>query len=354
MGSPARTPPGTPMAQPAAPAGGPPPHVVMMQLLQSHYVMQAISVVARLGVADHLVPGPRSAEELSRTLGTHAPSLYRVLRGLTAIGIFAEGPDARFSLTPMAQTLVSGPGSLRPVATYHGHPVFWQAAGDMLHTVRTGEPAFLKGHGTDNPFEVLNRHPEAASAFAEAMTSFSKADHDRVVAAYDFARFGTIVDVGGGQGNFLATILKAAPRSRGILLDQPSVVAGAPKVLEGAGVAGRAQVVGGSFFDDVPRGGDAYVLSNILHDWNDAMCVRILGSVRRAMGPGATLVVNEIIVPPGNGFAPGKIVDVTLMLVDGAARTQAQYERLFAASGFRLRRVVPTGPSTSIVEAVPA
>lgn len=339
-------------ASPQAPPG-PTPHGTMMQMVTAYYVSQAISVVARLGVADRLVAGPRTSEELSKDLGTHAPTLYRVLRGLAAIGVFAEDPQRRFALTPLGQTLVSGPGSVRPVAIYHGAPLVWHAAERLLDQVKDGRYAFTRDAGTDNPFEVLNREPEVAGAFAEAMTTFSKADHARVVAAYDFKPYRVVVDCGGGQGNFLATILQANPHLRGILLDQPSVVQGAPELLAKAGVGDRVQVVGGSFFDQCPPGGDAYLLSNILHDWDDAHCVRILRSVRKAMAPGATLLINEIIVPPGQGFAPGKVVDLTLLLVGGAARTQQEYEALFAQAGLRLRRIVPTGPSTSIVEASP-
>lgn len=325
----------------------------MLQLLASHYLVQAVGTMARLGLADHLAQGPRTAEELARATAAHAPSVYRLLRTLSAAGVVAEDAQRRFALTPLGATLRSGPGSMAAIAAMHAHPVFWRACGAMHEAVKEGTSGFRAAHG-QGLFDTLRGEPEAARWFDEAMTTFSVNDARGVPQAYDFSGFRRVVDVGGGQGWLLMSVLKANPRLTGALLDQAHNVAAARKRFEAEGLAGRAQLVAGDFFREVPAGADAYLLANVLQDWSDEKAAAILGTIRRAMGPASRLLVVEIVIEPGPRGAVGKIVDISNLIAGGRTRTQEEHAALMEEAGLRLRRVVPTGVAVSIVEATPA
>lgn len=329
------------------------PAAVMRRLVNGYQVTQAISVAARLGIADLLGDGARTSDELARASGSHPDALYRLLRALAAVGVFHEGEGRTFSLTPLGECLrADAEESIAGWAEFVGEGYYWQAWGALLHSVRTGENAFRHVHGTD-PWTLRVGDPEASTRFDRAMTSLSRQVIAGVLAAYDFGRFGSIVDVGGGNGAFLAAILAKYPAMRGVLFDQGHVVAGAGPLLMGMGVNERCEVAGGSFFEAVPGGGDAYILKAILHDWEDEECVRILSVVRKAMRDGAALLVVEQELGPPNDNPRAKFSDLNMLVAPGGReRTTEEYTALMAKTGFRFLGVTPSRAGTAVFEGV--
>jgi hypothetical protein len=344
------------MPEDGASAAASPPQQVA-RLMDGYLTTQLLYVAVKLGVAEALADGPRDAEAVARAAGAEADALRRVLRGLAAEGIFDEGPDGRFALTELGACLRGdAPDSLRGAIAARGD-VYYGAAAGMLDAVRHGGSAFERVHGLGF-FEHLARHPDLGAAFQGSMADRSRREAADVVAAYDFAGFARLVDVGGGTGILLEAILRAAPGTSGVLLDQPPVVERARGRLETAGLAGRCTFVPGDFFAAVPPDGDAYLLSRVIHDWDDDAAVRILGNCRTAMGERGTLLLVEAVLPERAREQPAAIrMDLHMLtLLHGRERTTAEYERLLGASGFRVERVVPTRSSSGIVvvEAAPA
>jgi len=336
-------------------AGAPPPHAQLIQMGTAHWVSRILFVAAQLGLADLLAPGAKSADELAGSTGTHAPSLYRLMRTLGNLGVFAEDAQRRFTLTPLGEALRSGaPGAAR--ATILTLASNWMSQGfdHLLYSVQTGKPGFEKSLGMP-VFDWLAKNPEAASLFSETMVGFHGAEPAAVAAAVDFSGLSTIVDVGGATGNLIAAVLGKNPLAKGILYDLPHVVRDAPALLQARGVSGRVTIEAGSFFDRVPAGGDAYLLSHIIHDWSEAQCLAILDHCRKAMKQGGRALIIEMVLPPGNAPHPGKMLDIMMLVGPGGQeRTETEYADLLAKAGFRLRRVVPTASAVSVVEAVVA
>jgi hypothetical protein len=335
-----------------------PPPVVLYQIASAHYLSQALYVAAQLGIADLLADGPQPYETLAAKTGTHAPSLRRVLRLLATAGVFAEGADGRFELTPVGSFLRSGPGSFRATARLFGGPMVWRAWGDLLNTVRTGEPAFARVFGTDS-FGYFADHRDEAAVFDEAMSTFTAMISGAVAAAYDFSSMRSVIDVGGGEGALLTGILRAHPNLRGAVFDLTRLAEGARRQIGAAGLADRYQFVGGDFFEAVPAGFDAYLLKHVIHDWDDAHAVRILETCRRAMGPEAKLLIVEGVYPPrvdGSQESRGAAANDVNMLVctGGQQRSEAEFRDLYAAAGFRLTRIVPTMSPARVIEGVKA
>lgn len=329
-----------------------PPEATLMPLLCGGLVQQCIRVAARLHLADLVAAQPRTAQELARETGTHAPSLYRMLRLLASIGIFSEQSDGRFILTPMASLLQSDvPNSLRDFAIMQGEPWNWQGVGALEYAIETGNTAQGKVHGAEL-FEYLANHPEDEALFIRAMTSYSLAAIPTIAASYDFSSIGTLADIGGGHGILLAGILRAYPHLKGILFDLPSVVGGAGPLLQQQGVADRVTCRAGNFFEAVPSGADACILKNILHDWNDPQCVTLLRHIHAALPSSGRLLVVELVVPEGDAPGPAKFVDMQMLVtVGGRERTCEEFADLFAAGGFQLTQVVPTRSPMVILEA---
>ncbi len=331
------------------------PSVSLRRLIDGYQVTQAIHVAATLGIADLLQAGPRSSDDLAATTTTHPRTLYRLLRALASVGVVHEVADRHFALTPLGACLCSdAPEPLGPWAAFVGRPYEFNAWGHLLHSVQTGENATRHVHGMSG-WDYRERHPEEGAIFDRAMTGNSRVLAPAALNAYDFGRYETIVDVGGGQGAFLAAILAKHPAVHGILFDEQHVVAGAESVLQAAGVRDRCQIIAGDFFDSVPPGGDAYVLKVVIHDWEDAEAVAILRSCRQAIGEGGTLVVVERVVDRPNEDAPTKFADLNMLVGPGGQeRTQEEFSALFAAGGFRLSRVIPTDSVLRVIEGVPA
>lgn len=313
-------------------------------LMGGYRISQTMYVVVKLGIPDLLADGPRSSDALAQTTGTHADALYRVLRLLVGVGLFDELAPRQFSLTSLGAGLRADvPGSLRATVLMLLDPSKWQAWGHLLHAVQTGECAFHQAHG-QGVFAYYDQHPDAARIFQQAMTNNTARSGIAITRAYDFSGIARLVDVGGGQGLLLATVLQAYPAMQGVLFDLPEVVAEAPEVLAAAGVADRCEVIGGDFFATAPQGGDAYVLRQILHDWDDARAVEILKNCQSAMRRlGKILVVESVIAPDYRQAVPILQIDLEMLVNFGEARqrTEAEYRALFAAAGLRLSAVVP-------------
>jgi hypothetical protein len=327
----------------------------MLQLLNAFLTVQALHVVAALGIADCLAEDPTTVDDLAAATGAHRPSLYRLLRMLTGAGVFCEEMDGRFVLTALGGTLRSeGPESVRDWALYVGAKETWEAWGRLRDTVMTGESGFVLAHGMPT-YDYLARHPELGAPFDRWMTRQSDQHNTAIVAAYDFSAFHTVADIGGGQGSTLATILRANPSLRGLLLDLPQVVAD-PVPLAVAGVADRCQVVGGDMLRGVPGGANAYLLKRVLMIWGDEPAIRVLRYCAEALPAGGRVLVVEMVLPLGNAPSPAKVFDVLMLLAHegGRVRTEAEFRDLFAAAGLRLARVIPTASPNSILEGVPA
>ena len=275
-----------------------PSPAVMLNLSIGYWVSRLLYVAAKLRLADLLADGPRTIEELAAAAGAQASVLYRVLRALASVGVFEETKNERFKLTPLAATLQTGvPGSMNAWVSMIVEDWQWQAWERLLEGVKTGETPFLKAHGI-NPFDYLDKHPEDRKVFGESMTSLSATENPAIAAAFKFPGIRTLVDVAGGHGSLLATILKANPKLKGVLFDRPSVIAAAQKDehVTAKGIADRCTLESGDFFASVPKGGDAYLMKYILHDWSDAHCVKILANCRAAMNDkGRVLVVDSVM-----------------------------------------------------------
>jgi O-methyltransferase domain/Dimerisation domain len=339
--------------QPAA-AHEPPPPVQLLQLMNGYWITQSIAVAAELGLADHLAHGPATAEWLATAIGADAQALRRLLRALAMIGVLEEQAGGTFGLSSIG-TFLRGdvPGSLRALARMRGSEWQWRSWRELGHSVRTGETALDHVYGKPL-FEYFADSPADGAVFNEAMISHASQMHTAVAASYDFPAEGTLVDVGAGHGTLVASILETRPGLAAVVFDLPSVVDGAAEWLGQRGLGDRCQFVAGDFFETVPEGGDVYALSHIVHDWDDATAIKLLQRCREAMSPEARLAVCEMVVPTGPEPHFSKLLDLEMLVnTGGQERTVEEYERLYAAAGFELTRVVPTPTPVSVIEGRP-
>jgi hypothetical protein len=330
---------------------GVPPPVAMLQMISGFWISRAIYIAAKLGIADLLRDGHRTIDELAAATGTHAPSLYRVMRALASVGVFTEAEKTGFTLTPLAETLrTDAPGSLRAFATVELGEEHYPAWGELLHSVKTGEIAFDRAFGMP-VWKFFEQNPENAKTFNDAMTGMTLAVNDAVLSSYDFSSISEIVDVGGGHGSLIASILKSNPPMRGVLFDAPPVIEGARRRIGAEGIAERCEAIAGDFFESVPSGGYAYILKWIIHDWDDERSVTILKNCHRAMAENGRLLLVEAVVPDGSEPHFSKFIDLNMLVMTGGReRTEDEYRTLFEASGFRLTRIIPTESPMSIIE----
>jgi hypothetical protein len=277
------------------------------------------------------------------------------MRALANLGILTEQTEQRFALTKLGEALRTGaPGSARSSVIFSGSASSQSGWNNVVYSIETGKPGFEKAQGVTF-FDYLAHHPEDASLFSEMMVGLHSQEPAAVAAAYDFSVFETIVDVGGATGNMLAAVLSHHPKPRGILFDRPHVVTDALTLLNAKGVSNRVTIEAGDFFKSVPSMADAYILSHVIHDWDEDQCLTILGNVRKAMNPAGRLLLVEMVLPLGDTPHPGKMLDMTMLVsMGGQERTELEYGSLLIEAGFRLTRVVPTSSPASIVEAVVA
>jgi hypothetical protein len=324
----------------------------LRRLTNGYQVSQAIHVATALGIPDLVAEGPRSTEDLAAEAGCDERSLYRLLRALAGVGVFREEAERRFSSTPLSDHLRrDAVETLYGWAAFVGRPPVWQAWGDLLHSVTTGENAFRHLHGTDI-WEYRARRPVERAMFDRAMTDLTRGINRALLPAHDFGRFSTIVDVGGGRGALLAALLDAHADLRGVLFDRPEVVDGVADDLDPS-VTDRLRVVGGDFFEGVPDGGDAYLLKAIVHDWEDAEAQRILESCRDAARPGASLLVVERELGQPNGDPYAKFGDLNMLVLPGGCeRTTDEFAALFASAGFTFVGMTPSSSGWHVFEGV--
>jgi hypothetical protein len=330
-----------------------PPHAAVMQLLGGGMIAGAVATVARLGIADHLDAGPQSAEELAAKVGAQPGPLYRLMRATASVGVLSEGPDGRFSQTPMSAVLSRGGSpSLRGWAVMTSqdwHLMGWE---HLEYCVRTGKQALEKLYGK-HAFEFFTEQP-AAGIFNQAMTDLSMLDSRAVAEAYSFKGMRSIIDVGGGHGLLLATILQRHPRLTGTLYEMPLVIEGArqgPLVP----VMDRCKLAAGDMFASVPAGADCYIMKHIIHDWPDETSIQLLRNCRQGVNADGKLLVVDSVIDPGNGFNFAKFLDLEMLIFPGGLeRTETQFREIFSAAGWKLERVMSTAAGISIVEGVPA
>jgi len=328
----------------------------LMQLLSGAFIAPAIYTAAKIGIADLLVDGPKTAAELAVKTETDERSLYRLLRSLASVGAFEEVEPKTFANTPMTETLRSdNPRSTRDMAIWICDPEHWKVYGDLLYSIRTGKPAWDNVHGEPVFPYLFNTNKELGDIFNRAMTSYSHQSIGPVLASYDFSGAKTIADIAGGYGHLLAAVLAANPDANGVLFDLPVVLAGAPQMLDSYGVADRVKLVEGDFFSEIPVVADIYMLKHIIHDWYDDKNQKILGNIRANMPDDGKVLIIEAVVPEGNEPHFSKIIDLEMLIAPGGVeRTPSEFEELLRNSGFKLNRIIQTPGMMSIVEAVKA
>lgn len=326
-------------------------------MIFGYMVSQTIHTAGRLGIPDSLHGTPRTIADLAERTGAHPPTLLRILRALAALGIVTESEPDHFALTQLGEPLAStSPHSLHATADIYCDEVIWRSWGHLLHSARTGGPAFEHVYGM-HPFEYFAQHPRLAVTFNQAMSETTRALSPLIVAGYDFGPFSTVVDVGGGEGTLMSALLAAHPALSGVLFDSATGVRDAPAVLKEAGITDRCQIVEGDFFTSIPGGGDLYLLKQIIHDWGDQQSLTVLENCRKAISPGGRLLLIEYVVPETAQAMPVDValLDLTMLVVgEGKERTAAEFESLLGSAGFSLAGISDTlGPTQfRIIEAV--
>ena len=313
-----------------------------------------LRLAAQLSLADHLADGPRTAEQLAAVTKTHAPALFRVMRTLSALGIFGEDESYRFSLTSLSEPLRSGiPGSVRTAILSVTGDLFVIPWSKLLYSVQTGKPSFDKHFGAPF-FDYISGVPDEAGWFHDMLIGANFADAPAVAAAYSFAPLARIADIGGATGHMLTTILASHPGLTGIVFDLADNQAGAEELVQSRGMSDRVKFVAGSFFESIPTGCDFYLMSHIIHDWSEEQCLTILANCHRAMPPGSRLLIIECVLPEDNSFHRGKMLDISMLtLTPGQERSEPEYRALLEKAKFKLNQVIPTSSAVSIVEAIP-
>jgi hypothetical protein len=333
------------------------PEVAAIQLLNQaalgYIVSAALNVALELGIADLLADGPRSTADLARNAGVREDGLYRVLRALASAGIFEERDTRTFALNTPAGMLRKGRASLHDLGLWMTDPFHFRVYAETLHSVKTGRPAAEKVTGMP-VFEYFAKEQGLSTVFNNAMTSWSGPTVAAALKAYDFSGIEMLVDVAGGHGHVLTSILRQYPTMRGVLFDLEHVIAGAGPLLESSGAGDRVETATGDFFEAVPPGGDAYIMKNIIHDWDDDRALPILTNIWNAFEGrrDGRVILLEAVIPPGNQPDFGKLIDLEMLLMPGGReRTAEEFASLFERAGFELARIVPTESPLSVIEA---
>lgn len=329
-------------------------HQQLLGMINGFWISQMVHVAADLGLADLIQQRVNSVTDLAARTQTDSASLYRLLRALASQGLFQETEPEQFTLTPMASLLCTDHAdSLNGIALYSGDPrqLRYQSWGELKRCIETGQPAFPRLAGM-KPFAYLSQHPELAQVFAEAMAGYTAQSAEAILAHYDFSQYQHVIDVGGGSGSLLQSILQRYPNLSGTVFDLPEVVSEAETRLAIAGLQARASAVAGSFFDSLPDHGDLYILKCILHDWSDQQVVSILQCCRRAIHTNNRLLIADAVILPGNLPCPGKLMDLNMMVIHGGKeRTESEFLKLLSQAGFGLTRTIITGSSVDLIEA---
>lgn len=337
----------------SSPAPRPAPEALehVFRLMTGHIISGALQVAARLDIARRLGTGPQTAASLAQACGVNEDALYRVLRALAGVGVFREDPARTFSLTPAGEILGS-PG-IHALTLWITSPVNLHVHAELMHSIETGAPAVEKVFGV-SAFEYFEKNPEISAIFNDAMTGVSATVVPAVIEAYDFSGIHVLVDVAGGHGGILTAVLEANPAMRGVLFDLEHVIAGARGRIASLGLSDRCSTMAGDFFKSVPGGGDAYIMKNIIHDWDDDRAVQILRNIAAVLPAGGRVLLVESVISPGNEPSPGKIMDLEMLaMAGGRERTEEEFRALFDRAGFDLTRIIPTKSPLSVIEGKP-
>jgi len=332
---------------------GSPPPPVLLEMATGYWLSQAIYVAAKLGIADLLKDGPQSSAALAASTGSDAPSLFRLMRALSSVGIFSRLGSDCFAVSRLAESLQTEVhGSLRAMVITIGE-IHYQACGNLLHSIRTGSPAFNNVFGA-SLFDYLQQNVDAADAFNQGMANVSSVLAYAVLMAYDFAGISSIVDIGGGQGKLLEKIVQFSPNTRGTVFDTAPTIERAKQQLGNDAWTKRCSYLAGDFFIWVPQGADAYILCGVIHDWDDSRAITILRNCRRAMADKAKLLLVDMVVPDTDAMSFSKLLDLNMLaMTGGRERTKAEFRALLDAADYKLTRIIPTMAPQSVIEAVP-
>ncbi len=335
-----------------------PPQVAMLQMIGGMRISRCLYVAAVLGIADRLVDAPQTSEELAQATETHAPSLYRVLRSLSSVGVFSEDEAGRFHMTPTSEFLRSDvPDAIGAMVKVLGEDWHWQVWGRLLESVQTGKAAFDQLNGMEL-YDYCLQNPDFARTHGPSKTSVSARASAALIANYDFSGIRKAVDVAvlGGYGNTLIPLLRAHSAMQGALYDLPFVIDGAKPVIAASGIGDRCELLEGHCLHSVPEGGDLYIMMFVIHNWDDQRAIKILQNCRESMAEGGKVLLVEMVMPSGNDPFVGKFVDLESLLTTpgGYERSETQYRSLLAAAGYEITRIIPTQTANSIIEAVPA
>ncbi len=331
------------------------PMIAFVELVSGFWITQAMSVAARLGIADLLKNEAKSIDELAQATDTDTRSLYRLLRTLASVNVFTEVEQGKFALTPIGEYMQSdNPYSLRDLAIMHGDDWHWSSIGQMYRKFKEGKPVVHYLYQVDSYWQYLDKNPASQTLFNEAMVAVAKNFHTPFIDSYDFSSFTKVVDIAGGQGTVLSSILKANPHLQGVVFDLPRTVDEAATFLEEEGIADRCETIGGDMFKSVPEGGDLYVMSYIMADWDAERCRTILKNVRQAIAENGKLLVVDSIIPPANEYSWIKWLDLfELCMGYGGPRTEEDYAAIFEGSGFRWANTINMNTPCSVIELVP-
>jgi len=330
------------------------PQAELIRMANGYCEAKALQVAAELGIADLIAEAPKTADQLSTSLGVQADSLYRLLRALASLGIFKEGHDARFENTSLSEVLRADvPGSVRDYVINAPQDAFLLAWTKFMDVVRTGKPSFKDVNGCDQ-WEYFRRHSDIAERFNKHMTARTSQVTSALLNSYDFSQFKTLIDVGGGLGTVLASILNKFPQLHGCLYEQSSVIEEAKSFLEAQGVISRCDVISGDFFESVPKGFDGYLMKSVTHDWEDEKALAILKNCRASINKNGKLLIIDTVISRDNAPHPAKWIDLRMLVVYGSReRTEQEFQILLRDSGFKLKQVIALPLPYSLIEAVP-
>jgi len=325
---------------------------LVFQLATGYIASSALYVAVKLRIADSLADGPRSVSDLAAAAGANEDAVYRVLRTLSSLGVFEEVGPGTFANSLASTTMRSSvPGSTHPMTLWMADPFHFRVYADLMHSVQTGQPAAEKTVGMP-VFEYFQRHQDLSEVFNDAMTAFSAFVIPAALEAYDFTGIRLLVDVAGGHGQVLTSILQKHPQMRGVLFDLEHVIAGAIPRLEQAGVSDRCTTATGDFFKAVPEGGDAYIMKHIIHDWDDERALKILANIKKAMQPGGRIILLDSVLASSNEPDFGKLIDLEMLVMPGGReRTADEFRALFHRAGLTVTKIVPTKSPLSLIEA---
>ena len=329
-----------------------PANVVLYERFQSLWLLPCLKVAAELDIARLLAEKPRPVEEIASITGSDPGNLFRLMRALASQGIFRQQKDHLFVNTAMSKALIDGNGSLRSMIEHHVGEMNWNTLGQLSHSVKTGEDAFSHIHG-QRIYDYLKNDAAESEVFDKSMTNLTELAIEPILSVYDFSKFKTVTDIGGGEGLLLSGILYKHRNLSGILFDLEEGLRKSPEILQKYDVSDRVKTIAGSFFDENIPTSDAYILKNIIHNWSETECITILSNIRKVMTNRGKILVIEMIIPEDNRFSYGKLIDIQMMVTmhEGKERTRKEYDQLFRKSGLKISRIIPTIAPFSIIEA---